>query len=74
MTASPGELHMGFGTVTGDRNSSPVSDLAEAASHLFAALHDADASGKPRIAVAPVPDEGTGIALNDRLRRAATPE
>ena len=74
ITAAPDEYHIGFGPVSGDRTLSPVSDLAEAASHLFAALHDADASGKPRIAVAPVPDEGTGIALNDRLRRAATPE
>ncbi len=74
ITAAPDEYHIGFGPVSGDRNLSPLSDLAEAASLLFAALHDADASGMRRIAVAPVPDEGIGIALNDRLRRAATPE
>jgi L-threonylcarbamoyladenylate synthase len=32
----------------------------------------ADASAKPRIAVAPVPDQGLGTAINDRLRRAST--
>ncbi|CAO1650172.1 L-threonylcarbamoyladenylate synthase [Parasphingorhabdus sp. NYA22] len=74
ITAAPDEYHIGFGPVSGHRNLSPLSDLAEAASLLFAALHDADASGKPRIAVAPVPEEGIGIALNDRLSRAATPE
>ena len=38
---------------------------------LFDLLHEADASPKPRIAVAPVPNEGLGLAINDRLRRAA---
>ena len=66
------EYHIGFGPIAGNRNLSPHSDLAEAASLLFAALHDADASGKARIAVAPIPDNGIGVALNDRLRRAAT--
>ncbi|MEH6660335.1 MAG: L-threonylcarbamoyladenylate synthase [Parasphingorhabdus sp.] len=73
-TAALDEYHIGFGPVSGDRNLSPQSDFAEAASLLFAVLHDADASGKPRIAVAPIPDHGIGIALNDRLGRAATPE
>lgn len=73
-TAERDEYHIGFGPIAGDRNLSPRSDLAEAASLLFAALHDADASGKPKIAVAPIPDDGIGIALNDRLGRAATPE
>jgi L-threonylcarbamoyladenylate synthase len=68
------EYHIGFGPVEGDRNLSPDSDLAEAASLLFAALHDADASPKPKIAVAPIPDNGIGTALNDRLRRAASPK
>ena len=36
-------------------------------------LHVADASAKLRIAVAPIPDEGLGAAINDRLRRAAAP-
>ncbi|AMO70742.1 L-threonylcarbamoyladenylate synthase [Sphingorhabdus sp. M41] len=73
-TAAPDEYHIGFGLISGDRNLSPRSDLAEAASFLFAALHDADASEMPRIAVAPIPEDGIGIALNDRLGRAATPE
>ena len=68
------EYHIGFGVVMGDMNLSEGSDLAEAASRLFAALHQADASEKPKIAVAPVPDTGIGQALNDRLRRAATPK
>ncbi|WP_417819114.1 L-threonylcarbamoyladenylate synthase, partial [Tritonibacter scottomollicae] len=66
------EYHIGFGPVAGHRNLSPRSDLAEAASLLFAALHDADASEKTKIAVAPIPENNIGIALNDRLRRAAT--
>jgi L-threonylcarbamoyladenylate synthase len=36
-------------------------------------LHKADSSDKPRIAIAPVLDEGLGAAINDRLRRAAAP-
>lgn len=71
-SAETDEYHIGFGQVAGYHNLSPHSDLAEAASLLFAALHDADASGKSKIAVAPIPDDGIGIALNDRLRRAAS--
>ena len=52
-------------------NLSVDADLREAAANLFAALHVADASTQERIAVAPVPDEGIGTAINDRLRRAA---
>lgn len=73
-TARPDEYHIGFGPVAGNRNLSASSDLAEAASLLFAALHHAEASEKPKIAVAPVPDTGIGLALNDRLRRAASPK
>ncbi|MCC5996110.1 MAG: threonylcarbamoyl-AMP synthase [Oceanicaulis sp.] len=51
-------------------NLSERSDLAEAASKLFAALRSLD-SRCPAIAVAPIPDEGLGEAINDRLRRAA---
>lgn len=46
-------------------------DLEQAAARLFDALHRADASDKPRIAVAPVPAYGLGAAINDRLNRAA---
>jgi L-threonylcarbamoyladenylate synthase len=65
------EYLIGFGAVTGDASLSPRGDLVEAASRLFDLLHQADASAKPRIAVAPVPDEALGAAINDRLRRAA---
>jgi len=73
-TARGDEYHIGFGPIAGDRNLSEKSDLAEAASQLFAALHDAEVSEKPKIAVAPIPDIGIGLALNDRLRRAASPK
>jgi len=65
------EYLIGFGPVPGAISLSESGDLAEAAANLFAALHIADASSRPRIAVAPVPEEGIGLAINDRLRRAA---
>ncbi len=52
-------------------NLSPKGDLAEAAAHLFAHLRAADRTGPKAIAVAPIPEEGLGEAINDRLRRAA---
>jgi L-threonylcarbamoyladenylate synthase len=57
----------------GDRtwNLSPTGDLAEAAANLFAHLRAADRSGASAIAVAAIPHEGLGEAINDRLRRAA---
>ena len=69
--AAADEYLIGFGAVAGDASLSPSGDLVEAAARLFDLLHQADASAKPRIAVAPVPDEGLGAAINDRLRRAA---
>lgn len=48
-------------------------ELVAAAAKLFDCLHHAEASDKPRIAVAPIPDHGLGAAINDRLARAATP-
>lgn len=71
--AEPGEYHIGFGAVAGQATLSATGDLVEAAARLFDLLHDADAAAEPRIAVAPVPDEGLGTAINDRLRRAAHP-
>jgi L-threonylcarbamoyladenylate synthase len=62
---------IGFGNVAGDTNLSESGDLIEAAARLFDLLHQADASSKPRIAVAPVPAGGLGDAINDRLRRGA---
>jgi L-threonylcarbamoyladenylate synthase len=69
--ASADEYLIGFGTVEGSANLSPFGDLVEAASRLFDLLHEGDASTKARIAVAPVPHDGLGAAINDRLRRAA---
>jgi L-threonylcarbamoyladenylate synthase len=71
--AEPGEALLGFGAVAGDLTLSAAGDLVEAAANLFAALHALDAQGAERIAVAPVPEEGLGRAINDRLRRAAAP-
>ena len=69
----PGEWLIGFGPVAGDDTLSAAGDPVEAAARLFDALHRADASATATIAVAPVPDAGLGLAINDRLRRAATP-
>jgi L-threonylcarbamoyladenylate synthase len=69
--AGPDEFLIGFGAVGGDATLTASGDLEEAAARLFDLLHEADASPEERIAVAPIPDEGLGAALNDRLRRAA---
>ncbi len=80
-TVAPGEAVISFGP---DRPAgaehaavvfdlSPTGDLAEAAANLFRALRDLDASGATTIAVAPIPAEGLGEAIVDRLRRAAAP-
>ena len=71
VTAAADEWLIGFGAVAGDDSLSPGGDVVEAAARLFDALHRADASDRARIAVAPVPGEGVGVAINDRLRRAA---
>lgn len=71
-TAKEGELFLGFGPFEGDLNLSPTGDLTEAAANLFEYLHQLDAKHLP-IAVAPIPDHGLGLAINDRLRRAAAP-
>lgn len=65
------EYWIGFGAQSADSNLSASGDLVEAAARLFDLLHQADASTKPRIAVAPVPNEELGQAINDRLARAA---
>jgi L-threonylcarbamoyladenylate synthase len=71
LVAEDDEWLIGFGAVTGDASLSPTGDLTEAAAQLFDLLHRADASPKPRIAIAPVPAQGLGAAINDRLSRAA---
>lgn len=68
---NPDEFMIGFGGVAGDCTLSQTGDLIEAAAHLYDCLHAAAASPQPRIAVGPVPEEGVGRAINDRLRRAA---
>lgn len=50
---------------------SPTGNLAEAALNLFAMLREADATTPTAIAVMPIPNEGLGEAINDRLQRAA---
>ena len=70
-TAEANEWHIGFGAIQGDDNLSPDGNLVEAAARLFDALHRVDASPKDRIAIAAIPEIGVGVAINDRLRRAA---
>lgn len=52
-------------------NLSPSGDLGEAAANLFAQMRLLDRPGIGRIAVMPIPETGLGLAINDRLRRAA---
>ena len=52
-------------------NLSPEGDLSEAASNLFYMLHELDNSNFAKIAVMDIPNIGIGIAINDRLKRAA---
>jgi L-threonylcarbamoyladenylate synthase len=69
-----GEAYLAFGPWAESArvfNLSPAGDLAEAAANLFAFLRAADRIRPSAIAVAPIPEEGLGEAINDRLRRAA---
>jgi L-threonylcarbamoyladenylate synthase len=73
-----GEALLAFGPDVPKHGAAMVSlsasgDLAEAAANLFAALRTLDAARASAIAVMPIPDAGLGEAINDRLRRAATP-
>jgi L-threonylcarbamoyladenylate synthase len=52
-------------------NLSPSGNLGEAAANLFAMMRSLDRPGIGRIAVMPIPHFGLGLAINDRLRRAA---
>ena len=75
----PGEALLAFGTdaVSGIdaaaavMNLSARGDLDEAAANLFGHLRALDAKGARGIAVMPIPHDGLGEAINDRLRRAA---
>ncbi len=76
-TASDDEAFLLFGKAEnfqggGTRmNLSANGDLTEAAANLFAMLHQLDQAQFKDIAVAPIPQEGLGAAINDRLQRAA---
>lgn len=80
-TVDAGEALLAFGNRRADGwegalallNLSEVGDLREAASNLFAYMQDLDRSGAATIAVEPIPFEGLGEAINDRLSRAAAP-
>jgi len=76
-TRGEGEAGLDFGGIfCEDKNVldlSPGRDLAEAAANLFSFLRELDARGAACIAVAPIPHEGLGEAINDRLARAAAP-
>lgn len=66
-----GDARLGFGPMECDLNLSEHEDLTEAAANLFEFLHQLDATGAATIAVAPIPHVGLGVAINDRLSRAA---
>ena len=69
-----GESYLGFGSHDhGPYTLSARGDVVEAAANLFRMLHELDGLGVKAIAVAPIPHEGLGEAINDRLRRAAAP-
>jgi L-threonylcarbamoyladenylate synthase len=76
-SVDPGEAGLDFGGAIEAAPRAPVldlsknGDLAEAAANLFVHLRTLDALNVAAIAVAPIPEVGLGVALNDRLRRAA---
>jgi L-threonylcarbamoyladenylate synthase len=77
VSVDPSEYLLSFGphTLSGvrdEQNLSPSGDLREAAANLFAMMRALDHDGST-IAVMPIPDQGLGAAINDRLRRAAAP-
>ena len=68
----PNEFYIGFGNMECDINLSTNSDLIEAASNLFAHMHIAEEQNQySAIAIAPIPEKGLGLAINDRIRRAS---
>lgn len=69
-----GEILLGFGVCGGATlNLSPSGNLAEAAANLFAMMRELDREGYQTMAVSPIPKQGLGLAINDRLTRAAAP-
>jgi L-threonylcarbamoyladenylate synthase len=78
VAAQPGEALLAFGPYPPPGfaemlNLSPSGNLAEAAANFFAMLRRLDRSEITGIAVMPIPDDGLGRAINDRLQRAAAP-
>ncbi len=76
VNAKPGEALLAFGTIRfiadgALLNLSERGDLNEAAANLFSMLHQFDSEGHKSIAVMDIPNTGLGMAINDRLRRAA---
>ncbi len=72
--ARAGEALLGFGPAPrADLNLSEAGDLRQAAANLFAFLRRLDQPPFTGIAVMPIPEQGLGRAINDRLRRAAAP-
>ena len=76
--ARPGEALLAFGPEAPPGFAevlwlSRTGDLAEAAANLFSMLRRLDRPPFTAIAVMPIPEHGLGRAINDRLRRAATP-
>lgn len=68
----PGDVYIGFGPdYPSAMNLSERGDLKEAAANLFRYLHIADQQKAKRIAIAPIPHHGIGLAINDRLLRGA---
>ena len=71
------EVLVGFGAppdgVHPDFTLSASGDIEEAAANLFAVMHQADQMAVKSIAFAPIPMSGLGLAINDRLARAAVP-
>ncbi|CAN5363912.1 L-threonylcarbamoyladenylate synthase [soil metagenome] len=65
------EWMIGFGDIAGHDTLSATGGLVEAAARLFATLHVADEGDFAKIAVAPIPAIGLGLAINDRLARGA---
>jgi L-threonylcarbamoyladenylate synthase len=76
LEARPGEALLAFGPAappSAALNLSASGNLEEAAANLFAMLHALDRPEVAGIAVMPIPERGLGLAINDRLRRAAAP-
>ena len=63
---------IGFGNINGHLNLSKSGDLREATANLFAYMHKAEEqTNYTKIAIAPIPMEGLGRAINDRIKRAS---